>query len=189
MDPTGHCTNSVVTCWIQHSTCILPPSWTGGGLRPTVQVDDKMHVECWIQQVTTRVGAVTCWIQQSVSLKQVVGFSCLFNSEVDQLISKVIVHCPEARRRKERRSEAVGYDNEQTEGGIHRRPLKGLIGNATTFCAEFRGAISLSDFEIAQRNFEIAQRRRSSDGIKTKINVQIYFVKHLFVIFFGQNKF
>ena len=38
-----------------------------------------------------RVGAVTCWIQQSVSPKQVVGFSCLFNSEVDQLISKVII--------------------------------------------------------------------------------------------------
>ena len=50
-----------------------------------------MHVDCWIQQVTTRVGAVTCWIQQSVSPKQVVGFSCLFNSEVDQLISKVVV--------------------------------------------------------------------------------------------------
>ena len=50
-----------------------------------------MHVDCWIQQVTTRVGAVTCWIQQSVSPKQDVGFSCLFNSEVDQLISKVIV--------------------------------------------------------------------------------------------------
>ena len=50
-----------------------------------------MHVDCWIQQVTTRVGAVTCWIQQSVSPKQVVGFSCLFNSEVDQLINKVIV--------------------------------------------------------------------------------------------------
>ena len=53
-----------------------------------------MHVDCWIQQVTTRVGAVTCWIQQSVSPKQVVGFSCLFNSEVDQLISKVIVCFP-----------------------------------------------------------------------------------------------
>ena len=50
-----------------------------------------MHVDCWIQQVTTRVGAVTCWIQQSVSPKQVVGFSCLFNSEVDQLISKSLV--------------------------------------------------------------------------------------------------
>ena len=50
-----------------------------------------MHVDCWIQQVTTRVGAVTCWIQQSVSPKQVVGFSCLFNSEVDQFISKVIL--------------------------------------------------------------------------------------------------
>ena len=31
-------------------------------------------------------------------------------------------------------------------------PLEGLIGNATTFCAEFRWAIALSDFEIAQRN-------------------------------------
>ena len=50
-----------------------------------------MHVDCWIQQVTTRVGAVTCWIQQSVSPKQVVGFSCLFNKEVDQLISKAEV--------------------------------------------------------------------------------------------------
>ena len=56
-----------------------------------MQVDGKMHVDCWIQQVTTRVGAVTCWIQQSVSPKQVVGFSCLFNSEVDQLIRKVIL--------------------------------------------------------------------------------------------------
>ena len=46
-----------------------------------------MHAGCWIQQVTTRVGAVTCWIQQSVSSKQVVGFSCLCNSEVDQLIA------------------------------------------------------------------------------------------------------
>ena len=46
-----------------------------------------MHVDCWIQQVTTRVGAVTCWIQQPVSPKQVVGFSCLPNSEVDQLIT------------------------------------------------------------------------------------------------------
>ena len=62
-----------------------------GGLRPPVQVDGKMHVDCWIQQVTTRVGGVTCWIQQSVSPKQVVGFSCLFNFDVDQLISKVIV--------------------------------------------------------------------------------------------------
>ena len=38
-----------------------------------------MHVDCWIQQVTTRVGAVISWIQQSVSLKQGVVFSCLFN--------------------------------------------------------------------------------------------------------------
>ena len=62
-----------------------------GGLRPPGQVDGKMHVDCWIQQVTTRVGAVTCWIQQSVSPKQVVGFSCLFNSEVDQLIRKSLI--------------------------------------------------------------------------------------------------
>ena len=40
-------------------------------------------VTCWMQQVTTRVGAVTCWIQQPVSHKQVVGFSCAFDSEVD----------------------------------------------------------------------------------------------------------
>ena len=26
-----------------------------GGLRPPVQVDDEMHVECWIQQVTTEL--------------------------------------------------------------------------------------------------------------------------------------
>ena len=50
-------------------------------------------VTCWMQQVTTRVGAVTCWIQQSVSPTQVVGFSCLFNKEVDQLISKAEVAC------------------------------------------------------------------------------------------------
>ena len=50
-----------------------------------------MHVDCWIQQVTTRVGAVTCWIQQSVSPKQVVGFTCAFSSEIDQLIRKFIV--------------------------------------------------------------------------------------------------
>ena len=62
-----------------------------GGLRPPVQVEGKMHTDCWIQQVTTRVGAVTCWIQQSVSPKQVVGFTCVFNSEIDQLIRKFIV--------------------------------------------------------------------------------------------------
>ena len=47
-----------------------------------------MHTDCWIQQVTTRVGAVTCWIQQSVSPKQVVGFTCVFNSAIDQLMRK-----------------------------------------------------------------------------------------------------
>ena len=50
-----------------------------------------MHVGCWIQQVTTRVGAVTCWIQQPVSPKQVVGFSCVLNSEVDRSIRQLIV--------------------------------------------------------------------------------------------------
>ena len=57
-----------------------------------VQAEGKMHVGCWIQQVTTRVGAVTCWIQQPVSPKQVVGFSCKFNSEVDQSTRRFIVH-------------------------------------------------------------------------------------------------
>ena len=47
-----------------------------------------MHTDYWIQQVTTRVGAVTYWIQQSVSPKQVVEFTCVFNSEIDHLIKK-----------------------------------------------------------------------------------------------------
>ena len=50
-----------------------------------------MDAHWWIQQVTTSVGAVTCWIQQPVSSKQVAGFTCVFNSEVDQLIRKLIV--------------------------------------------------------------------------------------------------
>ena len=50
-----------------------------------------MDAHWWIQQVTTRVGAVTCWIQQPVSPKQVVGFTCVFNSEVDQFIRKFVV--------------------------------------------------------------------------------------------------
>ena len=44
-----------------------------------------MQVGCWIQQVATRVGAVTYWIQQPLTPKQVAGFSCVFNCEVDQL--------------------------------------------------------------------------------------------------------
>ena len=71
-----------VTGWIQQCTCISHSSCKGVGLRPLVQIDGEMHVDCWIQQVTTRVGAVTYWIQQSLSPKQVVGFSCLFNSEL-----------------------------------------------------------------------------------------------------------
>ena len=62
-----------------------------GGLRPPVQVDGKMHAGCWIQQVTTRVGAVTCWIQQPVSPKQVVGFTCVFNSEIEQLRKALVL--------------------------------------------------------------------------------------------------
>ena len=58
-------------------------------LNPTTYLGDT---GCWIQQVTTRVGAVTCWIQQPVSPKQVVGFSCVFNSEVDQLIRESLVY-------------------------------------------------------------------------------------------------
>ena len=50
-----------------------------------------MHTDCWIQQVTTRVGAVTCWIQQSASPKQLVGFICVSNSEIYQLIRKFTV--------------------------------------------------------------------------------------------------
>ena len=40
---------------------------------------------------TTCLGDTDCWIQQSVSPKQVVGFTCVFNSEIDQLIGKFIV--------------------------------------------------------------------------------------------------
>ena len=79
-----------VGCWIQQVTTILQSSRTGK-LRPPVQVEGKMHVGCWIQQFTTRVGTVTCQIQQPVSRKQVVGFSCVLNSEVDQLVRKLLV--------------------------------------------------------------------------------------------------
>ena len=33
-----------------------------------VTVDGKMHVGCWMQQVTAIVGAVTCWIQQVTTI-------------------------------------------------------------------------------------------------------------------------
>ena len=56
-----------------------------------MQVDGKVHVDCWNQHVTTRVGAVTYGIQQPVSPEQEVGFSCLFDSKVEQLISKLRV--------------------------------------------------------------------------------------------------
>ena len=34
---------------------------------------------------------MTCWNQQSVSPKQVVGFTCVFNFEVDKLVRKLTV--------------------------------------------------------------------------------------------------
>ena len=46
---------------------------------------------------------------------------------------------------------------------LNTSPLKGLMRNATTFCAELRWAIALSDFEISIINFEIAQRNRSAE--------------------------
>ena len=78
----------VVTCWIHQCASISPSTCT---FAPPFQLECEMHTDCWIQQVTTRVGAVTCWIQQSVSPKQVVGFTCVFNSENDQLVRKFIV--------------------------------------------------------------------------------------------------
>ena len=85
LDPTRHCTNS-------GSDLLDPTAYVDftlhlyrGAKPPPVRLECKMHVGCWIQQVTTRVGAVTCWIQQSVSPKQVVGFTCVFNSEIDQI--------------------------------------------------------------------------------------------------------
>ena len=75
-----------MTYWIQQPRMsFLHSSRTGEA--PPVQVQVNMHVGCWIQQVTSRVGAVTCWIQQPVSPKQVVEFSCVFNSEVHQLMA------------------------------------------------------------------------------------------------------
>ena len=78
-----------MSCWIQQPKCIFP-SVRRGEARP-VQLECKTHEVCWIRQVTTRVGAVTCWIQQSVSPKQVVGFTCVFNSEIDEFMRKSLV--------------------------------------------------------------------------------------------------
>ena len=57
-------------------------------VNPTTCLGDT---DCWIQQVTTNTLVVTCWNQQSVSPKQVVEFTCVFNSEIDQLIHKFTV--------------------------------------------------------------------------------------------------
>ena len=76
-------------CWIQQVTATtLEVTYRAAKY---IQVQGKMQVGCWIQQVTTRIGTVTCWIQQPVSPKQVVGFTCVVNSEVDQSIRKFIV--------------------------------------------------------------------------------------------------
>ena len=77
----------VATCWIHQCASILHSSWIGGSWPPPVQGEGNMDAHWWIQQVTTRVGAVTCWIQRAVSPKQVVGFTCVFDSEVDQLMA------------------------------------------------------------------------------------------------------
>ena len=45
--------------------------------RPHFQLECKMDAHWWIQQVTTRVGAVTSWIHQPASPKQVLGFTCV----------------------------------------------------------------------------------------------------------------
>ena len=95
-----------------------------------------MNVDCWIQQVTTRVGAVTCWIQQSALPKQVVGFSCLLNSEVGQLISKVAVTAPlygEHPRKWIAPALGVGV------GAAYKGPLKGR------FKGPFKGRIRPSE--------------------------------------------
>ena len=62
-----------------------------GGEATPVRLEWELHVGCWTHRFITRDGAVTCWIQQPVSPKQVVGISCEFHSEVDQLMSKVKV--------------------------------------------------------------------------------------------------
>ena len=62
MDPTGHCTNSgsdlLDPTIYMHFTIYLDR----GAKSPPVQLGGKVHADCWIQKVTTRVGAVTCWI-------------------------------------------------------------------------------------------------------------------------------
>ena len=67
------------------------PLLVPAGRSPPVQLECKMDAHWWIQQVTTRVAAVTCWIQQPVSPKQGVRFTCVFNSEVDEIKRKFIV--------------------------------------------------------------------------------------------------
>ena len=40
---------------------------------------------------TTCLGDTDCWNQQSVPPKQVVEFTCAFNSEIDQLVRNALV--------------------------------------------------------------------------------------------------
>ena len=105
-----------------------------GGEAPPVQLECKMHVGCWIQQVTATVGAVTCWIQQVTAIvgvvtcwiqqpvyfKYVVGFSNAFNSEVDELIRKVLV------------SKDGGQSSASTAKPVSKKPAKRKRSDAST---------------------------------------------------------
>ena len=93
-----------------------------------------MHTDCWIQQVTTRVGAVTCWIQQSVSPKQVVGFTCVFNSEIDQLIRKFTVDSADIEEQNQCSQAKLVNDGELPQGWQERLSKKtGKRRNLATF--------------------------------------------------------
>ena len=50
------------------------------------------------------------------------------------------------------------------------RPSKGLIGNATTFCAEFRWAQRWVISKLIIMNFEIAQRSSAQNVVAFRIN-------------------
>ena len=114
-----------------------------GGEAPPVRLECKMHTDCWIQQVTTRVGAVTCWIQQPVSPKQVVGFTCVLNSEIDQLIRNSSVRLP-------LRWAGLFFQKKLMLSGLRQRTSRCL---KSLFSAE-NGARQHNDplLEVVQRN-------------------------------------
>ena len=78
-------------CFVDVGTVSFPINWSASELNtkvnPTTCLGDT---SCWIQQVTAPTLVVTCWIQQPVSPKQVVGFTCVFTSEGDKLIRKLL---------------------------------------------------------------------------------------------------